>query len=165
MPADVPGKRRPFLKIYLGAIRRHEGLRHCTEPQLLLWKHSPRKILRSGSFIKLQHRWEKRYKQILSWLFFIQDFIQDENKNEIISILVILDNVFVIYLLLFSFYLKNPFKKPITNRSFLHRLNLILQYLVKNGTLFIQTGIFRVLFHLCKMIFKIYKNLWIYIQV
>lgn len=30
MPADAPGKRRPFLKIYLGAIRRHEGLRHCT---------------------------------------------------------------------------------------------------------------------------------------
>lgn len=33
MLADAPGKRRPFLKIYLGAIHRREGPRHCTEPQ------------------------------------------------------------------------------------------------------------------------------------
>lgn len=33
MLADAPGKRRPFLKIYLGAIHRHEGPCYCTEPQ------------------------------------------------------------------------------------------------------------------------------------
>jgi len=39
-------------------------------------------------------------------------------------------------------------------------LYLTLQYYVKNGILFVQTGVFRVrpLFHLFKMIQKIYKN-------